>query len=209
MAEAGAWPAIQRNGLLSTTALLDRFEYSGPERFAIESQRRSKLEVVTHVATGATAVIRDNLPLREQFLTECLTDMTAQEWYELLNRKVFFWVSQERLDTLLRARAYRDRPHDVITVDTRLLVERELDRITLAPINTGATLYPSASPRGSDTFKSIPDYPLEEYVRWRGTKNAIIELAVDYEVQNVEEIALLVECRQGRKKRTTLWARDG
>jgi hypothetical protein len=209
MAEAGAWPAIQRDGLLSTTALLDRFEYSGPERFAIESQRRPKLEVIAHPATGATAVIRDNIPLREQFLTQCLTDMTAQEWYELLNGKVFFWLSQERLNTLLRARAYRDRPHDVITIDTRLLVERELDRITLAPINTGATLYPTASPRGSHTFKSIVDYPLEECVRWRGAKDAITELAVDYEVEAVEEIALLVQRRQGDENPKTLWVRNG
>jgi hypothetical protein len=207
MAEAGAWPGIQRDGLLSTTALLDLFEYSGDERLAIESQRRSSLVTIVHKRTGAGAVIRDNIPLREQFLAECLTDMTPQEWYELLNRKTFFWVSEERLETLLRARAYRSRPHDVITLDTRALAERELDRITLAPINTGATLYPTASPRGTDTFKTVVDYPLEDRVRWRGAKDAIIELAVDYELQNIEELALLVQRRQGNEALETLWSR--
>ena len=33
MAEAGSWPQIERGGLLSTSALLDRFGYEGEERF--------------------------------------------------------------------------------------------------------------------------------------------------------------------------------
>jgi hypothetical protein len=37
MAEAGSWLAIQRYGLLSTTALLDLFEITGDDRDSIES----------------------------------------------------------------------------------------------------------------------------------------------------------------------------
>ena len=121
---AGSWPKMQRHGLLSTTALLDLFCYTGEERRRIESERRTGTLEIMHQEHG-TALIRDNYPLREQlFLAECLEDMTVREWYELLNRKTFFWVSKERLERLLSARAYRNRAHDIVTVDTRQLVER-------------------------------------------------------------------------------------
>jgi hypothetical protein len=206
MAEAGSWPKMQRYGLLSTTALLDLFDYSGEERQSIESERRTETVEITHPEYG-TAIIRDNLPLREHFLAECLDGMTAREWYELLNRKVFFWVSKARLERLLGARAYRNRAHDIVTVDTRQLVERDLDRITLAPINTGSTLYPSAPRRGHNTFQRIQDYDLEAMVRRRGHRDAIVELAADYAVCDVEEITLVVERRFRDRICEVLWGR--
>jgi hypothetical protein len=205
MAEAGAWESIRCDGLLSTSALLDLYGYEGERRLSIESQRRSQIVTITHPRTGATAKIRDNKPLRPQFLEACLTDMTAREWYELLNRKVFFWVREERLLTLLSARPYRNRPHDVIMLDTAVLLARGTDGVKLAPINTGATLYPTATPRGSHTFKSIEGYPIAEYVKWRGRQNAIVELAVDYKVERIEELALEVtQCHRGEVLRP-LW----
>jgi uncharacterized protein DUF7002 len=39
MAAAGTWPQIQTHGLLSTSALLDHFELTHEQRFAIESVR--------------------------------------------------------------------------------------------------------------------------------------------------------------------------
>src|SRR3712207_8870383 len=61
-----------------------------------------------------TLSLHDALPICERFLAESLEDgMTAREWYELLNCKTFFWVSKERLEGLLGARAYRNRAHDV------------------------------------------------------------------------------------------------
>jgi hypothetical protein len=52
MAEAGSWPSIERHGLLSTTALLDLFEISGPRREAIESARRPESVKITHPLHG-------------------------------------------------------------------------------------------------------------------------------------------------------------
>lgn len=206
MGEAGAWPKMQRYGLLSTTALLDLFGYSGEERRRIEFERRTETVEIMHQEYG-TALIRDNLPLREQFLADCLEDMTVREWYELLNRKTFFWVSKERLERLLGARAYRNRAHDIVTIDTRQLVERDLGRITLAPINTGSTLYPSAPKRGHATFQRIQDYDLEAMIRRRGRRDAIVELAVDYAVCDVEEITLVVERRFRDRICEVLWER--
>ncbi len=207
MAEEGAWPSVRRDGLLSTTALLDLFGYSGPEREAIESERRSAIVEIADPNTGATAKIRDNKPLRTQFLSSCLEGMSMREWYELLNRKVFFWVSEARLEGLLSARAYKKRSHEVITVDTAALLARGTDGVTLAPINTGATLYPTATRRGRDTFKSIEDYPLAENVRWRGQENAIVELAVDYAVPAIEDVALDVHLRRPDGPPRRLWTK--
>lgn len=204
MAEAGSWDSIRTRGLLSTTALLDLFEYSGEQRRAIESARRAEMTKIEHPVHG-TAVIRDNKPLREKFLTACLTDMTAVQWYELLNRKTFFWVSPARLSRLLKARAYRDRAHDVLVVDTRKLVERDVERIVLAPINTGATLYPSASRRGSHTFRPVADYDFRAMIRRRGKDDAITELAVDYAVPAIEDVAIRVERREGDRMINVLW----
>jgi hypothetical protein len=184
MADAGTWPKIQRDGLRSTTALLDLYEYTGTARHQIESERRAKSVVITHSKTGETAVIRDNIPLREQFLR--LDDMTPTEWYELLNRKVFFWVSEERLTKLLNARQYKSRPHDVLTIDTGRLLDVHSNDITVASINTGATLYPNAPKRGPQTFRKIADH---------SAGAVVVELAVDYAVPRIADLVTVVQRR--------------
>lgn len=199
MAEAGTWPKIQHDGLRSTTALLDLYGYTGAARREIESERRAKSVIITHSKTGETAVIRDNIPLREQFLRTCLEEMTLRQWYELLNRKVFFWVSEERLTKLLNARQYKSRPHDVLTVDTKRLWDRRSDDITVAPINTGATLYPNASKRGPQTFRSIADHPV-------GTP--VVEVAVDYAVPQIADHVALVQRRLGVQVKEELFRRS-
>lgn len=186
MAETGTWPKIQQDGLRSTTALLDLFQYTGAARHHIESERRAQSVVITHSKTGETAVIRDNIPLREQFLRGCLEEMTPTEWYELLNRKVFFWVSEERLTKLLNARQYKSRAHDVLTVDTGRLLDFHSNDITVASINTGATLYPNASKRGPQTFRKIADH---------SARTIVVELAVDYAVPRIADLVTIVQRR--------------
>lgn len=204
MAEAGTWPGIQRHGLLSTTALLDLFQIDGLRRFEIESMRRPQIVDIEHPVHGR-AQIRDNKPLREQFLKECLNDMSMQQWYELLNRKVFFWVRPERLETLLSARAYRSRSHDVLTFDTAALLARHGGTAALASINTGATLYPSAPTRGRGTFATVVDFDFDDARRRRGAGEAIVELTVDYAVPDVDGLVLKVERRQQGVPSQILW----
>jgi hypothetical protein len=52
MAEDGSWESIQRYRLLSTSALLDRFEIEDEQRFAIESTCRPELDHVEHPEYG-------------------------------------------------------------------------------------------------------------------------------------------------------------
>ncbi len=122
----------------------------------------------------------------------CLTDVTPKEWYEILNRRVFFWLTAERLSKLLNARAYKNNTHCVLTVDTKLLLESHLDSITLSPINSGSTLYDPPR-RGRATFLKPDAYPFHERKRLRGRANAIAELAVDYKVSDLEGLVVRVD----------------
>lgn len=182
MAESGSWESIRERGLLSTSALLDLFEVEGGERITIESTRRPEIVRLEHPEHGV-ALVRDNKPMQEKALEKCLYGMTPLEWYELLNRRVFFWVERKRLLKLLGARAYRDRPHLVLEVDTAKLLERHADRVTLSPINSGATFAMNPASRGPDTFRRIVDHP---------ERKPFVELAVDYAVLDVADFVLSV-----------------
>jgi hypothetical protein len=205
MAECGSWESVKRHGLLSTRALIDLFEVEDPLRSQILRQRRPQSIALNHPDHG-TAIVRDQIPLREAPLRACLTDMTLEEWLDALNSRVFFWLDEPHLETLLGAGAYRDKAHDVLHVDTAELLERHAARVTLCPINSGSTIY-NPRPRGSTTFLPIGDYPFEERRRARG-KDAIIELAVDHSVPDVADVVIRVERRRaGGKIEEVLWER--
>lgn len=201
MAESGSWRTIQRHGLRSTSALLDLFGVTGQERFNIESRWRDKGVVLTHPDYG-TAVVRDQLPMPETKLRECLVDMTPQEWYELINRKSFFWAEQTPLVWMLKAAPYRNRQHEVIIVPTRFLLDHHVDRITLSAINSGS-VHPSKAtgtrrPRGRDTFKLLKDF----------TSPWATELAVEYSVPDIADLATRVEAWQRDRCLRVIWSRD-
>ncbi len=195
MAEDGSWESIHRLGLLSTSALLDRFEVQGERRYAIESMRRPEIVSLEHLELG-TALVRDNKPMQEKVLGRCLYGMTPGEWYEHLNRRVFFWVERERLLRLLGARAYRDRAHLVLEVDAAALLRRHADRVALSPINSGATFAMNPAPRGSDTFRRIADHP---------EGRPIVELAVDYAVLDIADFTISVSRWYGAEKLEEVW----
>jgi uncharacterized protein DUF7002 len=205
MAEAGTWASIFKHGLLSTTALLDLFEVPMAHRTLIESSHRPACVTIAHPIHG-TAVIRDQKPMRESTLLTCLEGMNPSQWYELLNRRTFFWLTLERLATLLNAKAYRERAHCVITVETAALLTRHEARITLSPINSGSTIY-NAPSRGINTFYKIADYPFEQRRKTRGKRSAVAELVVDYSVPDIRDIAVLVEHRRQNNILERIWKR--
>lgn len=203
MAEDGSWPSIRTHGLLSTSALLNLFDVHGRERFALESSRRAQSETITHPTHGK-AVIRDNKPMSEGALLKCLTEGTPEDWYRTLNGRVFFWVREERLQRFLNARPYRHQAHLVLEVDTRILVEGCRGRVSLSPINSGSTLY-QPQPRGMGTFLSIADYPFDYWRRKRGRADAVVELAVDHAVTEVESVVRSASRWQGPERLGTIW----
>ena len=205
MAEDGSWDSIRQRGLLSTTALLDLYEIKGEERLAIESQHRPKSVLLDHPRYGP-AVVRDQIPMRESSLEQCLDGMTPREWYELLNGKVFFWATRQRLLRLLSARAYRNRTHSVLTIDMQQLVARYSERLRLSPINSGSTIY-KPQPRGRQTFKQMRDYPFEERRKKRGVPNAIAEMCVDYSVPDIEDFVVRVVRMKGPTETDSIFER--
>ncbi len=200
MAEQGSWNSIRSHGLLSTSALLDLFEVTGPERHAIESAHRPASVQISHARYGV-AVIRDQKPMSESKLRSCLISMEPREWYELLNSKVFFWPTIDRLTTLLSARAYRNRPHVVIAVDTSIFLKQLLNQTTLSRINSGSTVY-TPVPRGRETFLPLSEYPQDW---WR--KRRVGEAAVDYGIPNITDMVTSVEEWEGSTKLRTVWRR--
>ncbi len=185
MAERGSWASIRQHGLLSTTALLDRYELQGEVRHRIEARRRSESVVLDAEGMGRV-VVRDQFPMDDKGLSRCLQDgITPELWYRRLNSKVFFWFTHDRLLRLLNAGKYKESEHDVLVLDAASLVHAHRERIWLCPINSGCTK-PYPHPRGDQTFLRIADYPYSDWKIRRARGERAVELAVDYAVIDIE-----------------------
>jgi hypothetical protein len=113
-----------------------------------------------------------------------------------LNGKVFFWLTPERVSGLLSARAYRDREHTVLVIDTAKLLGKYQADVTLSPINSGSTLY-NPQPRSATTFGSLSKYPFNEWrEKRRSATKAVAELAVKYGVKDIDKMVMRVERRR-------------
>jgi hypothetical protein len=204
MAEYGSWPSIQENGLLSTTALLDRFQISGQERISIEAERRSESIALEKQDIGR-AVVRDQLPMDDKGLIRCLKDgLAPADWYRILNSKVFFWLTWERLQRLLNAGPYRLQEHDVLAVDARALVSAYARQVWFCPMNSGCTK-PFPHPRGSTTFQRIAGYPYADWRSKRPRGERVVELAIDYAVPDIAKFTKRVLRMRGNDQLAVLF----
>jgi hypothetical protein len=114
--------------------------------------------------------------------------MTSNEWYKLINGRIFFWTSWKSLEIFIAAKEYKNNPHTVITVDTRGLLERYAGLVTLSSINSGSTYYDpekynGPKSRGKKTFQSIQDYNLPY----------ITELVVEEGIKDIAAVTISVE----------------
>ncbi len=186
MAQRGSWPSIQERGLLSTTALLDLYGVQGAEREAIEVRHRP--ESVEIAADGLpVAVIRDQIPMSDAGLRKALpARLQPSDWYALLNSRVFFWLTEDRLHRLLQAGAYRDEEHDVLEIDARSLVQAHRARVCFCPYNSGSTVMNPVA-RDERTFARIEDYPYAEWRKKRKRGERVVELTIDYSVPDVSD----------------------
>lgn len=206
MAERGSWASIRRHGLLSTSGLLDLYGISGVEREAIEARRRTTNVEIQRASLGR-AVVRDQKPMDDLGLTRCLQDgLTPEEWYRLLNRKVFFWLTRERLHRLVGAKPYRNLEHDVLEIDAKALVAAHRESITLSPINSGATK-PYPAPRGRLTFLSISEYPYAVWQKKRKRGERAVELVVEHGVPDIIRYVQRVVVMRGREELSVVYTR--
>jgi len=203
IAEAGSWQSIQKFGLESTSAILDRYEVSGPERDRIESEWRPNPVPLNHDKFGSV-VIRDQAPISETKLANCLVGMTTADWFRMLNGFVFLWPWSGRRDGMLGS--YEDQRHDVLTIDSKKLLSRHGDKILLSPINSGNTQYDAAE-RGRDTFVRLSDCPFPDWRRRRKKKpeEVVAEVTLPYRLHDVEEVVLRVESYSGSQRTGTVW----
>lgn len=208
MAEPGAWSLISQHGLRSTSALLELFGVPAALRTKLTREHRPASVPISHPVHGG-AVVRDQIPLHPGKLAACLTEGTSvPEFLQLLNDRVFFWLQEVRLERLLAARAYRDREHLVITVDTaRLLEHVGDDAVTLSRINSGSTVFKAVA-RSGHTFRPIADYPHPLRKRASAGGTDVAELCVQHMVRQITEVADRAELR-GPNGRQLVWKRDG
>jgi hypothetical protein len=203
MAEDGSWPSIQAHGLLSTAGLIELFEVQEPQRTQLLTQHRPQSIPLQHAIHGH-AVVRDQKPLAPTKLARLLDDMTVEQWIRLLNSHVFFWLHPDRVAGFLNAGAYRRRPHLVLTVDTRSLVNVCDDRVRLSHLNSGATAY-MIGRRGITTLKPIADFQ-HPSSRQRPPRY-IVELAVLGGVPDIAVHTVKVERWQANQVLETLHQR--
>jgi hypothetical protein len=157
MAAADSWPSIARHGLLCTRDLVDAWQVESPAtRAALLEQRRPQSMVVEHPEFGA-ATIRDHGPLNTASLADALDGMTVEQWFAVLNERVFFFLQRKRLDALLGA--YKREPQIVITLNTASLIAAYESRIELCKFNSGFAQPHNKKPRNRASFLPIAEYP--------------------------------------------------
>lgn len=197
MTAADAWASIRAYGLQSAAALVERFDAPS----TVVSRRRPQEIRLGGTDASDGAVLRDNGVLDDARLKGCLIDMDVPDFYRMLNGRVYLWPSRHRVDGLLTARAYRDRSHLVLTLDTATLLARHGDRVRLSPINMGSTLF-TPTPRGRDTALGLADYPFAARRRLRGRRDAVAEVSVEHEVPDAADLVLtaVVHHPDGRRE---------
>jgi hypothetical protein len=192
LADLENWPSIQQNGLHSTAALIARAGLRGRAARPFATYRGESMRL------PSGAVIRDQRPMPPDALRRCLDDdLSPEDWYRLVNRKVFFWLDLERLNR--HRAACRGRPQLVIAVDLRVLVDRHGGRASVTPFNVGNARRRAAA-RGRRTF-----VPLDAWLaaRWasetkpgdppRPRSHKPAELAIEGAVPDL--MALVVDVR--------------
>ncbi len=130
LADAENWPLIQRDGLRNTSELIEQAGLSEREAQVFRSYRPHMMRL------PSGAIIRDQRPMPPSSLLRCLQDgLTPQDWYDLVNSKVFFWIDAGRL--LRHAAACAPRPQILVTVDARRLFECYAERAFVTAFNVG------------------------------------------------------------------------
>ena len=186
MAHRGNWEGIQRHGLLCTRALVEMCNVPAETRAAILDCQRVKSYRIEH-SQCCEVFIRDQKPLIRSRLEKALRNCSFQQWLDMLNSRVFFWLTEARLRTLMCAREYCADSHVVLVVDTLQLVNGLRRGITLTSMNTGC-VQPYAFPRSLESFYEMADYPFEE--RRRRKRELVVEFAVEGGVEHILDCLL-------------------
>lgn len=193
MAERGSWPSIKNNGLLTSNEVFER-SCSDPTAL-VSLQRCHRPEKISRdVAEIGQIILRDQLPMPPKQIIRALPDgMAPEDWYSVINERVFFWTEEERLHRLLNARQYRSLEHDVLTLDTASLLQNHIENVRLCHMNSG-NAFPKAHQRDLSTFKRIEDYEVTSTGR---PKKPVVELTVLGGVKDIANYVIEVRVMKG------------
>lgn len=170
IAEAGMWPMIERHGLLTSVQLLALM--GTPKHRADELVKQRRPEAVALSREGVGRVfLNDNVPLHESKLARCLDDgLTPSDWLLMLNSRVFFWATADRVHRFLGATGAKGRNREVLTFDTLRLASACAASVELCPINSGSTAH-NPTRRGLATFTPLTLHSMDQWRRLRGRKS--------------------------------------
>ena len=156
---AGAWPSIERFGLLCTQDLLERAKRDSPDERITIRELRQRASYRLDIPNMGLVELLDQRPLREEGLTEALGGcMTSQAWVDLLNARVFFWTHPSHAARLTNAISYRAAPGALLELNTKTLLDSYADRVRLCNFNSGYALRRPVS-RSEKSYQAIDDYP--------------------------------------------------
>ena len=118
-------------------------------------------------------------------LANCLDHgLTPQDWLRELNRRVFFWADEARLQKLIQAKNNRGQDKSVLVLNTLTVAEAYSHLIELCPINSGATVR-RAVRRGAATFTPLGAFGYHEWRALRGRRDSIREVTFSDAIPNV------------------------
>ncbi len=143
--------------LLSTSVLLEQADDPGVNSY-LRSRRKNHLLIQIG---GRQVLIRDQRPLSEKALPKCLEGgLTPEDYYELLNQRVFLWATLPRLSR--HHDRYRSEDPILLRFPTAEII-RLNPTVEFSRLNSGATRANShlggiAPRRGRETFQVAKDY---------------------------------------------------
>jgi hypothetical protein len=103
---------------------------------------------------GGEVVLRDQKPNRTN-LADSLDGVTPEEWWQLLNQRVYLFPSETPLKGLLKSYSDRGFSQEVITFETAKLLGPVADRVEVASVNAGVFPRASGRTRGIGTFQTL------------------------------------------------------
>jgi hypothetical protein len=133
---------------------------SAEDQAALRYLREKRPSHIAIRVRGQHVHIRDQRPISEKLLANCLLGgLLPGDYYELLNDRVFFWPTLQRLRR--HYERYQAEGPTILRFRTRELLD--LNQVELSRLNSGATRANSylggvAPSRGRETFQSPIDY---------------------------------------------------
>jgi hypothetical protein len=189
MVDQANWQSVAQRGLLSASMLID--ELPDIEQRA-DLKRRFRPSTLV-LQTGCR--LRDQRPMPPACLARCLDQpLQPADWYALVNDRVFFWASAERLQR--HHAACLDRAQVILAIDTEQLMAQHADEAEVTAFNTGNARRLPAK-RGNRSFvpyRSWLENAWQEEQAFgrppRPPAHRPIELVVRHAVPNVLSMAL-------------------